>query len=127
MKDQWQERAESLEDTLRRKGYQPCDIPACNCQGWHCGHAEERLREFGDVLAEAGLEPLRKPALVALKELVAERDTLRSAAAPKAVAVALTDAQIRAIVRDLPNNLYGTRLVDLIAFARAILRGKSDE
>lgn len=34
---------------IEREGYRRCDIPACNCNSWHGGHANDRLES---VLAE---------------------------------------------------------------------------
>ena len=44
-----------LEDFLLRHGYRRCDIPACNCNSWHGGHANERLKEIGDYLQSVGM------------------------------------------------------------------------
>jgi hypothetical protein len=43
-----------LSDFLQSRGYVRCDIPACNCNSFHRGHAETRLseihREVGETL-----------------------------------------------------------------------------
>lgn len=39
-------------DFMQRAGYRPCDIPQCNCDLWHHGHADERLRELSDELGD---------------------------------------------------------------------------
>ena len=50
---------DDLEDFLVRRGYRPCDIPACNCGSYHGGHAEERLHEIYDALGGCnGTTPL---------------------------------------------------------------------
>ena len=48
-------RLAEVEKFLERQGYRRCDIPACNCPFWHGGHANERLREVSDLLADAGV------------------------------------------------------------------------
>lgn len=73
---------EQLIDTLVRKGFVPCDIPACNCGGWHHRYGlPERFREIKEALAAAG-HPLcnanGRLVLNALKELIAERDHLQA-------------------------------------------------
>jgi len=35
---------------IASEGYQRCDIPACNCNSFHWGHASARLREIHDAL-----------------------------------------------------------------------------
>ena len=40
---------------LERRGYRRCDIAACNCQFWHGGHAEDRLREISERLSDVGV------------------------------------------------------------------------
>lgn len=37
---------------IEQRGYRRCDIPACNCDSFHHGHAETRLREISDILGE---------------------------------------------------------------------------
>lgn len=65
---------EELLDFIESRGYRRCDILACNCNSFHRGHAETRLRELsellgnrvqgrtlleavGDLLNEHGVEP----------------------------------------------------------------------
>jgi len=72
---------EDLEDVLIRNGFRRCSTAACNCGSWHYqGGYRQRFEEFVEVLAEAG-HPLTNDngntPLLALKELVAERDVLR--------------------------------------------------
>jgi hypothetical protein len=59
----WNRRGEQSEDAERlrdalafieREGYRRCDMPACNCNGWHGGRAYERLREIGDAVYTNG-------------------------------------------------------------------------
>lgn len=69
-------------DALRRAGFVECDIPACNCGSWHARYGfPERWRELADQLEEAG-HPLCNEngnlMLNALRELVAERDALKT-------------------------------------------------
>ncbi len=45
---------EARADFMRREGYRPCDVPACNCNSWHGGHAAERLRDLRDLLDGEG-------------------------------------------------------------------------
>lgn len=42
-------------DFMVSRGYRFCDIMACNCNSWHQGHAENRLREIGDMLTDYGV------------------------------------------------------------------------
>jgi len=35
-------------DFMISRGYRFCSIPACNCNSWHGGHAEDRLTEACD-------------------------------------------------------------------------------
>lgn len=49
------QRITRMEAFLEQSGYRRCDIAACNCESWHGGHANERLREISDSLQEAGL------------------------------------------------------------------------
>lgn len=67
-----------LTDVLRRNGFVPCDITACNCGSWHARYGlPERMTEVKEALADAG-HPLcnENGNLVsrALQELIAERD-----------------------------------------------------
>lgn len=39
-------------DFMVSRGYRFCSIIACNCNSWHEGHAENRLREIADLLNE---------------------------------------------------------------------------
>ena len=73
---------DSLRDILRRQGFVPCDISACNCGAWHHRYGlPERMRELEDLLAEAG-HPLgnKNGNLLrgAVRDLISERDALRS-------------------------------------------------
>ena len=73
---------DALTDTLRRKGFVPCDIAACNCGSWHHRYGlPQRMEEIREALTEAG-HPLCNEnghlALKALVALVAERDALRA-------------------------------------------------
>ena len=71
---------EDLEDVLIRNGFRRCSIAACNCGSWHYhGGYRQRFEEFVEVLTDAGHPPTNEngnTALLALKELVAERDAL---------------------------------------------------
>lgn len=73
---------DALTDTLRRKGFVPCDIAACNCGSWHHRYGlPQRMEEIREALTEAG-HPLCNEnghlALKALAALVVERDALRA-------------------------------------------------
>jgi len=37
---------------MESRGYRFCDIPACNCNSWHQGHCEARLRDIRDLLQD---------------------------------------------------------------------------
>jgi hypothetical protein len=70
------DRIEELESALDRAltclalhGYQRCDIPACNCGSWHGGHAQQRLSEIGDALADAGIDLNGKTIIAGVREL----------------------------------------------------------
>ena len=53
--DENNETADELRDVLRRNGFVRCDIPACNCGGWHARYGLcERLDEVKNALADAG-------------------------------------------------------------------------
>jgi hypothetical protein len=71
-----------LRDVLRRNGFVPCDIAACNCGSWHARYGlPERMDEIKQALADAG-HPLSNEngnlTLNALTQLVVERDALRA-------------------------------------------------
>ena len=74
--------ADELRGVLIRNGFVQCDIPECNCGGWHHRYGlPERWEEVKEALSDAGY-PLNNEnghlVLNALKALIAERDTLRS-------------------------------------------------
>lgn len=71
-------RAERAEGFIGREGYRRCDIAACNCGSWHGGTALKRLMEIVEVLKEGGCQPMEKTALVAVRELLQERDELKA-------------------------------------------------
>ena len=84
-RDEAREERDDLRDVLMRHGFVPCDIPACNCGSWHARFGyPERMQEIKDALDEAG-HPLSNEngnmPLNALRELIAERDTLAKDAA----------------------------------------------
>jgi len=70
--------ADRLLDFMLRRGYVPCDIPACNCGMWHGGHAERRLNEVAEVVIQADLYPKGNTILGAVQSAIAERDRLRA-------------------------------------------------
>lgn len=70
-------RALKAEAFIAGNGYRRCDIPACNCGSWHGGTALKRLMEIQDALKDGGCRPMEKTALVAVCELLQERDDLR--------------------------------------------------
>lgn len=65
---------EDLRDVLLREGYRRCDIAACNCNGWHGGHAMARLNEIGDALEAAGVSLNGSTILKRVQGLAAQRD-----------------------------------------------------
>lgn len=74
---------DALTDILRRHGFVPCDIAACNCGSWHHRYGlRQRMDEVKEALADAG-HPLcnENGHLVskALAALIEERDALRAA------------------------------------------------
>lgn len=76
------------EGVLRRAGFVPCDIMACNCGSWHARYGlPERFDEIKQLLADAE-HPLCNDNgnLVrnALRELIEERDQLRATIARQA-------------------------------------------
>lgn len=72
------------QDALLLHGFVRCDIPACNCGSWHPRYGlPERMQEIKDMLAESGHELCNENGNLprnALRQLIAERDTLREAA-----------------------------------------------
>lgn len=49
------ETVEELRDVLRRNGFVPCDIAACNCGSWHPRYGlQERWEEIKEAVSEAG-------------------------------------------------------------------------
>ena len=68
-------RQADAEDFIARRGYRRCDIPACNCDAWHEGHAEERLSEIYRALGE---RTNGATALAAIESMEAELSTLRA-------------------------------------------------
>lgn len=75
---------DALRDVLRHSGFVPCDIFACNCGSWHPRYGlYERMQEIKEALAEAGHEMSNENGhspLKALKQLIAELESLREAA-----------------------------------------------
>ena len=61
---------EELLAFLERMGYRRCDVAACNCNGWHGGHAAQRLVEIGDALTEAGIDLNGKTVLEGVREVL---------------------------------------------------------
>jgi hypothetical protein len=57
---------------IEMRGYRRCDIPACNCNLWHGGNAEQRLSEIHDQLDVQG-----QTTLTAIKAIQAEVETMR--------------------------------------------------
>ena len=54
---------DELVELLRRHGFTPCDIPACNCGSWH--HRDglaARWRELEEILEPANGELMRSAA-----------------------------------------------------------------
>lgn len=74
---------DELRDVLLRRGFVPCDVPACNCGSWHARFGlRERFEELKDDLDAAGHPPSNangNSPRGALRDLVAERDKLRAA------------------------------------------------
>lgn len=65
-----------LRDTLRRHGFQPCDITACNCNGWHqTGGFYARFNEIDEAVGEHDGE--RADALAQRDRAEAELDAER--------------------------------------------------
>jgi hypothetical protein len=65
---------EDLQDILERHGFRRCDIPACNCNGYHhVGGLAERWRELEEVVNTNGITML-----AAVKKIAAEHDALRT-------------------------------------------------
>lgn len=85
-------KCERLEDFLGRRGFRRCDIPACNCNFFHGGHADTRLREIYDAL---GTLTQGKTALMAVTELVNALDAERVSGrvARESLWVALREAE----------------------------------
>lgn len=48
------EEAAKRREFMDWRGYRRCDVAACNCNSWHGGHAEQRLHEAHEAVAEAG-------------------------------------------------------------------------
>jgi hypothetical protein len=69
-------REEELLAFIEREGYRRCDIPACNCESFHGGHAMARLTEIADALDEAGIDRNGRTILSAVQALVAARPAL---------------------------------------------------
>ena len=78
-RDALQAEVARLTDVLRRGGFVECDIPACNCGGWHHRYGlPERWAEITQALIDAdvlGNSTGNKP-LNAIKRLADERDAL---------------------------------------------------
>jgi hypothetical protein len=72
--DDWKERALKAEDFLRRRGFNPCDIAACNCGLWHGGHANERLNEIQNALEDHGYSTEGRTILDTLQEALKTHD-----------------------------------------------------
>jgi len=95
---------------MESRGYRRCDIPVCNCNSWHGGHAQERLQEISDALPFAN-GPTTLQSVVAL---VAERDRLR-------------EAIEKAIQWLTPNPDSSQPLVNYVRVRDNILRGALEE
>lgn len=94
---------DDLRGVLLRRGFVPCDIPACNCGSWHHRYGlPERMRAIEDTLSEAGHELSNANGnltLNALKALVAERDELRRQLDECSQMLARQAATIRGLTR----------------------------
>lgn len=66
----FRENADELERVLRSKGYVRCEMVACNCNGWHEGYAEKRLREIEELLWECNLHTSGQVLLASVRLLV---------------------------------------------------------
>ena len=80
-----------LRDILIRNGFSPCDMPGCNCGGWHHRYGlPERWEEVKQAVADAGY-PLSNEnghrLIKAVDDLVSERDRLRKLVADAADAL----------------------------------------
>lgn len=51
-----QDELDARRDFMTRRGYRFCDMPACNCNSWHGGHADRRLEEIHDLLRNYGVD-----------------------------------------------------------------------
>ena len=71
---------DELQDVLIRNGFVRCDLAACNCGSWHPRYGlQERWNEIKEAVAEAGYPLCNENGhllLVAVKDLIAERDKL---------------------------------------------------
>jgi hypothetical protein len=87
------ERDELTDELERRRwymeqaGYRRCDIPACNCNSWHGGHADQRLLELREETRADWYT-----------RLLAERDDLRRERDVARYAARLTVDQVSAHV-----------------------------
>jgi hypothetical protein len=79
---------ERLRGYLERAGWGPCNIPACNCNGWH------QLRETRDE-----------------RELKAESDSLRTRIAELEEAMQIARESIRRISNNCPNAQFRKGLI----------------
>jgi hypothetical protein len=79
-------------DALRRNGSRRCDIPACNCGGWHGGSALARLNEIRDTLSE-DVDLNGKTILDGIYEVLNDRRELRNMLA--AIRIVLEEDQNR--------------------------------
>ena len=53
--DELKQRLSKAEDFIRARGYRRCSMAACNCNSWHGGDAEDRLREIRALFDDAGI------------------------------------------------------------------------
>lgn len=66
-----EDRQRAAEDFISARGYRRCDIPACNCNSWHGGNAEDRLQEIRECLAENDVSMNGKTFVDAINEAFA--------------------------------------------------------
>lgn len=62
----------TAEDFLSFHGYRRCDIAACNCNSWHGGYANDRLREIRELIeGETDMKTNGRTTIDLVRDLIA--------------------------------------------------------
>ena len=124
--DQMMREVEELKDVLLRNGFVRCDIAACNCGSWHARYGyPQRMEEIREAITDAGHPPCNDNGnltINALRELIAELESLRTAPAlPAGDAIRdVSDEELMHAIINACDSLNITRVHELGGKTRTI-------